>query len=81
MLEVERYDEIWRSDGLQKDWVLEIERDGRSREGLKAAIVTPQGKQAIGRRLNNAYCDDYGGGTGGDAIGNPGEKRGERSGI
>ena len=48
MLEVERYDEIWRSDGLQKDWVVEIERDGRSPEGLKAAIVTPQGKQAIG---------------------------------
>ncbi|MCX5962064.1 MAG: hypothetical protein NT070_02665 [Cyanobacteria bacterium] len=60
---MERYDEIWRSDGLQKDWVLEIERDGRSPEGLKAAIVTPRGKQAIGRRLNDAYCDDYGGGT------------------
>ena len=48
MLDVERCDEIWRSDGVQKDWVLEIERDGKSPEGLKAAIVTPQGKQAIG---------------------------------
>ena len=48
MLDVERCDEIWRSDGLKKDWVLEIERDGKSLEGLKAAIVTPQGKQAIG---------------------------------
>ena len=48
MLDVERCDEIWRSDGFQKDWVLEIERDGKSPEGLKAAIVTPQGKQAIG---------------------------------
>jgi hypothetical protein len=47
-LDVERCDEIWRSDGLQKDWVLEIERDVKSPEGLKAAIVTPQGKQAIG---------------------------------
>ena len=37
-------DEIWRSDGMQKDWVLEIERDEKSPEGLKAAIVTPQGK-------------------------------------
>ncbi len=44
---MERYDEICRSDGLPKDWVLEIERDGRSPEGLKAAIVTPQGKQAM----------------------------------
>ena len=48
MLDVERCDEIWRSDGVQKDWVLEIERDGKSPEGLKAAIVTPRGKQAIG---------------------------------
>jgi hypothetical protein len=48
MLDVERCDEIWRSDGLQKDWVLEIEQDGKSPEGLKAAIVTPQGKRAIG---------------------------------
>jgi hypothetical protein len=48
MLDVEQGDEIWRSDGAQKDWVLEIERDGKSPEGLKAAIVTPQGKQAIG---------------------------------
>ena len=48
MLDVERWDEIWRSDGMQKDWVLEIERDGKSPEGLKAAIVTPQGKQSIG---------------------------------
>ena len=48
MLDVKQCDEIWRSDGLQKDWVLEIERDGKSPEGLKAAIVTPQGKRAIG---------------------------------
>jgi len=48
MLDVEQGDEIWRSDGIQKDWVLEIERDAKSAEGLKAAIVTPQGKQAIG---------------------------------
>jgi len=48
MLDVERCGEIWRSDGLQKDWVLEIERDGRSPEGLKAAIVTPKGKRSIG---------------------------------
>jgi hypothetical protein len=48
MLDVEQGDEIWRSDGVQKDWVLEIERDVKSAEGLKAAIVTPQGKQAIG---------------------------------
>ena len=44
MLDVEWCDEIWRSDGMQKDWVLEIERDEKSPEGLKAAIVTPQGK-------------------------------------
>ena len=48
MLDVEQWDKIWRSDGLQKDWVLEIERDGKSAEGLKAAIVTPQEKRAIG---------------------------------
>ena len=48
MLDVERCDVIWRSDGIQKDWVLEIERDAKSLEGLKAAIVTSQGKQAIG---------------------------------
>ena len=48
MLDVEQWDEIWRSDGIQKDWVLEIERDAKSLEGLKAVIVTPQGKQAIG---------------------------------
>jgi len=47
-LDVERCDEIWRSDGLQKDWGLEIEQDRKSPEGLKAAIVTPQGKRAIG---------------------------------
>ncbi len=47
MLDVEQGDEIWRSDGVQKDWVLGIERDGKSPEGLKAAIVTPQGKQAM----------------------------------
>jgi hypothetical protein len=48
MLDVEQGDEIWRSDGLQKDWVLEIERDAKSPEGLTVAIVTPRGKQAIG---------------------------------
>ena len=55
MLDVEQCDEIWRfhfveaspTDGLQKDWMLEIERDAKSPEGLKAAIVTPQGKQAM----------------------------------
>jgi hypothetical protein len=48
MLDVEQGDEIWRSDGMQKDWVFEIELDRKSPEGLKAAIVTLQGKQAIG---------------------------------
>ena len=36
---------IWRSDGLQKDWIVEVERD---RNGLQAAIVTPTGKRLIG---------------------------------
>ena len=36
---------IWRSEGLRENWVVEVERD---RTGLKAAIVTPTGKQAIG---------------------------------
>ena len=48
MLDVEQCDEIWRSDGLQADWVLELERDSKGPEGVKAAIVTPQGKRAIG---------------------------------
>ncbi len=37
---------IWR--GIQKDWVLELERDGQSPEGVRAAIMTEQGKQMIG---------------------------------
>ncbi len=37
---------IWR--GGEKDWVLELERDGQSPEGVRAAIVTDQGKQTIG---------------------------------
>ena len=36
---------IWRSDGLQKDWIVEVERD---RNELQAAIVTSTGKQPIG---------------------------------
>jgi hypothetical protein len=47
MLDVEQDDEIWRSDGLQKDWVLELERDTKGPEGVKASIVMPQGKQAM----------------------------------
>ncbi len=44
-----------------RDWYLAVNELGDEKALGKI--------EAIGRRLNDAYCDDYGGGTGGDAIG------------